>query len=42
MIQTYLQKRNRLTDTENKLINGERGGGEVIRCLGLADTNYYI
>ena len=41
MTQTYLQKRNRLTDIENKFINGERMG-EVIRCLGLAYTNYYI
>ena len=39
-----LQKRNRLTDIENKLMitKGERGGEVLIRNLGLTGTHYYI
>ena len=38
----YMQKRNRLTDIENKLVvtKGERERGEgQIRGMGLTDTN---
>ena len=41
----YMQNRNRLTDTENKLVvtKGEKEWGkEQIRATGLKDTNYYI
>ena len=41
----YMQNRNRLTDTENKLVvtKGEREGGEGhVRGMGLRDTNYYV
>ena len=42
---TYSQSRNRLTDTENKLMvtKGERGkgrGGGILAVWGLTDTNY--
>ena len=41
---TYLQNRNRLTDSENKLkvTKGERWGEGEIRKLGLTYTHYYI
>ena len=41
---TDLQKRNRLTDTENRLVvaKGERFGEEMSGRLRLADTNYYM
>ena len=42
---TYLQKRNRLTDTENKFMvtKGERGwGNEQIRSMGLTNTHHNI
>ena len=43
----YMQNRNRLTDTENKLAvtKGEREGGRgkgKIKDMGLTDTNYYV
>ena len=40
-----MQKRNRLTDTVNKLVatKGEREGGEgQIRGMGLRDTSYSV
>ena len=40
----YMQKRNRLTDREHKLvvIKGEKEDGEgQIRSMGLRDTNNY-
>ena len=41
----YKQNRNRLTDTENKLMvtKGEREEREgIIKNMGLTDTNYYM
>ena len=41
----YMQKRNRLTDIENKLVvtKGEREVREgQIRGMRLTDTNYYV
>ena len=40
----YTQNRNRLTDTENKLVvsqKREKGEGQI-RDMGLRDTNYYL
>ena len=37
---TYLQNKNRLADTENRLVGVK--GKEWIGSLGLADANYYI
>ena len=39
----YIQKRNRVTDTENKFMvtKGEGQGEGQIRSMGLTDTNYY-
>ena len=41
---TYPQKRNRLTDTENRLVVplGQEGREGWIGSLGLAEANYYI
>ena len=40
---TYLWKRNRLTNIENRLViaKGEGAGEKWIRSLGLADASYY-
>ena len=40
---TYLRKRNRLTDIENRLVvaKGEGVGEGRIGSLGLVDANYY-
>ena len=41
---TYLQKRNELTDRENRLVVAKRevGGSGIDGDLGLVDANYYI
>ena len=38
---TYLWNRNRLTDTENRLVVAKDCGEGWIGSLGLADANYY-
>ena len=41
---TYLQNRNRLQDTEKKIVIANGEGKEVgwTRSLGLIDANYYV
>ena len=40
---TYLQKRNRLTDIENRIVVAKKEGRSGMEVsLGLVDTNYYI
>ena len=40
---TYLQNRNRLTDTEKQFVIAKGDGGEgQTGSLGLTDANYYI